>query len=304
MPQAIAQRPPKYVKLHAGLQNIGTSQVGSARIPRGVTLHETHLEFRTSTGTAVSLAQLRTEVLSVKMSIGSKVICQLSAAQLLAVESYMGETNNAGYLRIYHALPYLESRAERDALAIGTLDTDEIFVEVTFGTVGGAGTGTATCNIRGVVSSEQRPLGAHVVWRESTRSFSSTGEQEVSDLERSNMSKLGVSAYAFHLVALNTATMPKLRVRINGLDRLDRVKKEHLDALQTRAGRVLQNTGAAPANNGLYQAIDWALDNTIDAVFPLQGISEFGAYFTWATNAPSAYKIVHCQIDELGTENA
>jgi Viral coat protein P2 N-terminal domain len=302
---AIAQRPPKYLKLHAGLQNIGTSQIGSARIPRGVTLHETHLEFRTSTGTPVSLVQMRTEVLYVKMSIGSKVICQLSATQLLALEAYMGEANQAGYLRIFHDLPHLESRAERDALAIGTTDTDEIFIEVTFGTVGGAGVGTASCNIRGLVSSEQRPLGAHCIFRESTRSFASTGEQEVADLERANMSKRGVSAYVFHMIQLpGSSTLTDIRVRVNGLDRFDRIKKEHMDALQTRAGRVLQASGTAPTTNGIWQVIDWAIDNTIDACFPLQGISEFSAYLTWATAAPNAYKIVHCQIDELGTDNA
>lgn len=285
----------KFIKHHNAASPVTAGNIALADIPRGVTLHQTILECKSSGGVLLTVAQMKAEIDYITLQIGSReVYNQISATDLLEMEAYLGNSNKDGYITLYHALPHLDKYAriagnniDKEITSIGTTNAEKITVKIklngTAPTVGGG-----TINVKGLVSEDARKMGSFLVWQKHNREFSNTGKQELSDLPKGDANR----AYVF--LKFSKDTLSEVNLKVNNRDWLEDVSKELHQHQNVNAGRTL-------VTNKFH--IDFTLENAlrIRDLLPQGGVNELRADLTWST-PPNSYEILAVTLEDLNQQ--
>lgn len=268
----------KYLKHH---NSFGTVAVGNvfAEIPRGVKLFQTILEILDGSGNPVSLTNMKADIDEISFLDGNnQVVNQISPTELLDIEKYLGNTNSAGLITIYHALPNLDQKLARfqtdgESLAYGTIGANKLTVRVKLNSVANI----SEINLKGLVSDANEVRGSYITLGRHNREFNSIDEQELSDLP------MNVPGRTKLLEMFNKNTLDSINVKHGGRDIIENMSKTLIEHLQVNAGRTLI-TGKF--------CLDFMLDNIFRlSDFLTLNTTEMRYDINWTT-APGSYNIV------------
>jgi hypothetical protein len=288
----------KFYKHHGNASPVTAAAIAIATIARGVTLHTTTLEFRTSAGVLLTVNEMKSDVEYITIKDGAnEVVNQISGTDLLELEEYLTESNEAGYITIYHALPNFDKQQGvggidallgKELLAYGTADRGDltVYVKVASGSTALAG---GTISVDGYVTLDGRKRGAYIKLQNFNREFSSTGRQEISDLPKSSMDS------AYMLKKWSKSTLSAINLKVNGVDLLEDATKQILERTQKLAGRTL-------IANKFH--VDFMHDNIIrvDDFLAQRGLTEMRYDIEWTT-APGSHAILCMELVDISKQS-
>ena len=264
----------------------GTS---TASFNGGKTIYKTRPKFTKAGGVPATKAEIIAQVQSIELRQGSKVIVNsLPPAVLISILEHWSEpSSDNGIIDINHTLPYLESRSERDLMAMGTADGGKITAKIRWNNVSLTITNV---ELRAEVTNEFRPAGGLLVY-DVNSDQSSTASYQISDLPRGKITGKADQAYICHI--LDTDDVDEVNLRVNETDILDNSTREEILHVNASAGRA-DVTGST--------LIDFSLDNTIDARLAMVGINELVYDITFGS-APSAFNVYSIRMDNMQKVN-
>ena len=198
------------------LQAVAPGQTASLNIPRGVTYRAIFLKIQHGAVLAnMSQADMKTHIERIKLRIakvgkGSDTFWDVTGTQLKMLNDYYVLPGPNGTLGLYFVRPYFNSPGVEDAFALGTLDVQNVILEIKLSSTVVNPTIVATAVIK---DGANEPLGDFI--RLNTFSYAAAaaaGVREIADLP---LTGPGMFLKALHV---DTANITKLELRINHSD--------------------------------------------------------------------------------------
>lgn len=177
-------------------EGLGAAQTAITRLPTGPTYLELGLRYKylvASVPTDAGEAQFQADFKEVRVIVDEEPFIRISGSQLLALNKYYKRPFIAGQLPIIFARPSYRTPAGEDELAYGTLDVQNMSVEVDID----AAATPSSLSISAVLG-PPAPLGRHMTVRSTTYQAAAIGIHEISDLTRG---PYGLAA--MHIVSAN-----------------------------------------------------------------------------------------------------
>jgi hypothetical protein len=271
----------------ADMASVVASGIATADLPAAGTYYTIWLHCLDG-GAAVSLANIKADILNVKLTLNGTTFLEASSTALYAIyeEQYaeQGAVPRAGMLPITLAPDHLERTLDSDQLALGMGGITALQLELTLG----AATATAGHVDQIAVYVERlpttRPVGTHRKLLKFARSFASAGVQEITDLPFEAGSDAATAAY--HLLYNGAAAViTDLEFIVNN----QTIRKYAPLAAQSqneKAGRKWMVAGAA----GDLFSIPFDLSGDLTGYLGHEDVYDLRMRTTWSA-APNAYEI-------------
>jgi len=243
--------------------------------------------YLTGSGTALTSAQIITDIGDVRIRINGELIFEASGDQIQDLYKYHFDANTAhtvaGCLCIPFVRPHLPMAGLKRGLALGMLADDGQGQNVLTYEVNVLSPGTLTLDAGNVLFEHDKlapeKLGAHIRVLRHTRTFSATGVQEIVDLPKD---KPGTAALAYHFDKGNVTHMT---VKVSGRDWLETTPYEVMKTIMHKAGRVPQAS---------WTHVPFDLENDLGAALPLGSnrITSLLVKPTWSVSPAGSYEIL------------
>ena len=235
---------------------LSSNNVSTLQIPVGDKIHNMILRFSTAAGADAAIADIKSEILNIRLTIGGKDVINTSPAKLYDLYDSMGvnvfqSTGFAGALELNLGKLLFLNPAVRAVVGFGTANIANIQIAVTAGTLSNLGAVQAF-TYRQLVSEN---LGVYCRFIDYNRNFNATGDDTVDTLPRDED-----SAYLCVLTdAGASGAIAAGEVRANG------------QIVQERAPRSVNALGCA--QNGFKQVGSYYLymfnDRTFEGNLPM-----------------------------------
>lgn len=162
-------------------EGLGAGQTAITRIPTGPTYFELGIRYTQNTGAPADAgeAQFQADFDEVRVIVDEEPKWRLSGTDLLALNKFHKRPFVAGHLPLVFARPDYRTPAGEDELAYGTLDVQNMSVEVAMN----AAADPVSMSLYAVVGAPAA-LGRHMTVRGTTYQAAAAGIHEISDLAR------------------------------------------------------------------------------------------------------------------------
>lgn len=263
---------PDFVGVTAG-------QRATAKVNTRGNLHMLLLRLLDSSSAALTVAQMKAACGDLTLKIDGRIVRDVDVTHLLEIQKYYGDIalggNVDGIVAINFQRPLLRDFLERAVNSLGLGNVDSVTIEVAI-------TSTAVLSkieLHSVVDDlPLRNLGDHIQVHRFSRSFSSTGVQELTDLPISDdQAKAYLAAHIRH----TTGTLSKVRFRKDGVDVFDNLTADIAQVMQNYAQRTPQSN---------YRHLEFDLAGNLVSVLVMPAKSLF-CELTWASAAPNSYYV-------------
>lgn len=259
---------------------IAAGSIASARAFTRGNIISFYLRALTGAGVELTRAQILNDIGDIAVKVNGIVIMQVDADFLLDRQKYLGDAigggNVDGIIPIPMQLAYLPTAEQRRIPALGTADVNTISVECNIDAVAQL----ATLELYTEVDNEPAEVvGQHVRIQKFSRTFGTTGLQEISDLPFQDPNVLGV--LAMHL-RHSTGVATEITVKRNGLTIIDK--------LSPKLNQVLLDEGFRTQQSG-YDTIDFGRHRSLNSLLPMKDTTSFIVEINWGTAAPNTYPI-------------
>lgn len=268
----------KQIIRQGNAQGVATNSIATAQIPATGTHFGIFLNFLAAAGTAISVADMKSEISNIIVRINGEQFIEGTPTFLLDLQKYYGDAigagNVAGILPIYWAMPHLPTDRERNVFALGMEDVDQYVVEIHCGTL----VNVSSVRIFTETAPLKRRMGQHRRIVKFPQSFATTGEQELTDLPLYGPD----AAYLALHIEDNAGTFQDVTVKIGNNAVYDHVITALESVLAERDFRTVQ-TG--------YYHVDFARSRDLAGMLPMSAVKDFRQLITWITAAPTTYNI-------------
>lgn len=163
-------------------EGLGAGQTAITRLPTGPTYLELGIRYQydnVGVPTDAGEAQFQADFSRVRVILDEEDIISLTGSQLLALNKYYKRPFIAGQLGLVFARPWARTAAGENELAFGTLDIQNMSVEVDI-----AGAATPDNMSVSAVLTEEAPLGRFMTVRSTNYNTGAGGIQEIADFNR------------------------------------------------------------------------------------------------------------------------
>ena len=260
-------------------QNVVASQKATGIVLNRGNLQKIKLRLLTSGGVELTRAQMIAAISDIVIKVNGQTFWEVDATFLLDRELYYGvgvlTPNVDGIIMADLTLPLNPSYLERSLTAWGLGNVQSLTIDVTV-------VSTATLSKIELYSifddAPTRNLGDHVRINRLSRTFASTGVQELTDMPITDQDAKGWLA---EHIKFATGTLSKLRFRANGLDVEDQLSAKLNEHNLRDSGRIPQSG---------YFHLDFGRMNDVFGFLPMPANSIFQE-LTWATAAPNSYSV-------------
>ena len=195
----------------------------------------------TGTGTGLTRAQILADITSVIIRAEGKVIRELTVTQILDLYKHYNDDKGAftveGILPIEFAQNAMDLAQLNNNYAIGMVRngkpmtlTYEINYDATITTLD-------KIEVRAIVDDRVQEFRTHVRITPHTRSFSSTGEQDITDLPKGD----GNSALLGYHFVLGSGVISQITVKEGTMEVYDQLPRELLELMLNNSGRKVQS---------------------------------------------------------------
>lgn len=268
-----------FLKKEPDMQGIAAGQKATGRVWTRQNLYGITLKCLTAAGVELTRAQILADISDIIVRINGKVVIDADATFLLDLQKYYGDAINAGNIDgnipIMFARRHLATFEERSVYAIGADGVNDISIEVKV-------LGVAQLSKIEVWAefdaATPRQIGTHVQIVKHSRTFASTGIQQLTDLPFSDDKLIGYFAKHFKF---STATVDYATVKRNGVEMFYQVNPKFME--------TYLNMGLRKVQSGYFH-IDYCRNNSRFGFLPGQAQSML-VEMKWATGAPSNYTI-------------
>jgi hypothetical protein len=171
------------------IQGVAAGQVATIDLPTDRRYHEIALYY-TESGAAVTVANMKTAITSIRISLNSRVQREYSAAELFAINAVNGDQYAAApsFIPIYFSEPWRRSAGGEDLLAWALegqgIDSFQIEVTIAAGRVSPALSGRAIIDNARAPDGSMIPLAPIVTTRRRSVDVSATGVRTLIDMPR------------------------------------------------------------------------------------------------------------------------
>lgn len=254
-------------------------------LPLGSTYIAIYARVLDGSGVETSVANMKSSLGNVKLTVDGEDITNATATELLDIDFYDTLASRAGMLPVYRTFTDARDVASMDKLSLGTRDNKTGQIQIV---LGGTLTSVSSVELWAIQTQVQRPQGAHIRLLKYPRSFSGTGEVQVSDLPRIPGSLL----LDLHL---NTATnVSYAAMRINGFVTHNNVPVSVMQRNADISGKVPQ-TG--------YYHFELATFQTAANGLPMDGVNDFAVTPNF-TVSPTSFDVIMRSIYNFAAQNA
>lgn len=280
----------KNIKKLPDFTGIAANALATADVPEQGEYFDNILRCLDSGGAEVSVANMKADITNLRALINGETIIDASAEVLLKLQNYYYAANNAagdvnavGQLPLMYARNFYKSSLEGDVFGLGMGDIDSFNLEINCGAAAATANHISKIENRGVRSEISAPIGQHVRLQKFPQNFSTTGEQEITDLPR----EPNVGVLAYHIF-YDDATTELLDVTlIINSSELIKVTKQDIITLQEKSGRTPQFDAAG---NSIF-TLDFALSNDLTGYLDMRGVADLRIRTNWGTAAPANYTV-------------
>lgn len=278
-----------FFRRESDLSNIVKGVKSTGKISMKNNIHAIHF-FLTAAGTGATRAEVGTDVGNIIIRYQGKQIFEATATQVLDLFKHKhdskGALTTAGVVTIRFSRKDLPLAGQNGNYALGMIDMRNGVAEAAVLTYEINWLSPVALTIdAGQVFTEfdelpQREIGAHVRVMTYTRSFSSTGNQDITDLPTKGVA--GILAY--HIVNGNVS---KISVKRDNTDIYRDLPIGIHQLAQREAGRTAQSG---------YTHICFDLQNDVASVAPLAGVSNWLVQPYWSVSPAGSYSILAEQL--------
>jgi hypothetical protein len=275
----------------ASVKNVSANSVGVAEIPTGDTYYSLIFFCKDGSSVATSIANIKTSITNIVLKLDGEEHYNISPTDLYALQGYYGDNIAAGGIAGILEFDLAEIRQQREAkyveqMAYGTANVQSMTVDFTFGTL----TSLASIEVYAVRARTRKPLGAHKKVLTYSRSFASTGDQEIDTLPRTPN-----RLYRALHVDDGAGAINSIAVALNGDKVHDAIPNAVAQLVQERCGRNPQ-TGYYSLDFNLYGEIFGGLPMIVSAQQGNQmvnvPVSDFRTTINWGTSPGGTYRII------------
>lgn len=259
---------------------IAAGAIASARAFTRGNIVNFYLFAKTGAGAALTRAQILNDIGDIALKVNGIVLFQVDADLLLDRQKYLGDAVGAGnvdgVIPIPMELAHLPTAEQRFVPALGTADVNTIAIEATIDAVAQL----STLELFTEVNNEpNEPVGDHIRIQKFSRTFGTTGLQEISDLPFQDENVKGI--LAMHL-RHSTGTASEITVKRNGLVVIDKVVPN--------LNQVLLDNGLRTVQSG-YDHIDFGRHRSLNSLLPMKDTTSLIVEINWTVAAPNTYSI-------------
>jgi len=274
-----------YMAKPQDLTGITASAISTCNIESTRNIHAIHLDCRDG-GVALTETQMKADIDAIEVRYGGVLLVDLTATQLIDLQSYyldkIAAVTLAGQLVIPFTRMTLPVAGLNRTYALGMITADGKPANLTL-KVKYAGTVTNLDELHVHYEYDLFPpevLGLHCRMLKHTRTFSSTGTLDITDLP-----KLGRQAVLAYHIDDSTGTITDVTVKHNNFDVFEATPMNLLDWRGHRGGRVPQAD---------YFHIDFATQNDFANGLPLgENCNNLLVRPNWAATGPGgAFEII------------
>jgi len=171
------------------IQGVAAGQVATIDLPTDRRYHEIALYY-TESGSAVSVANMKTAITSIRILLNSRVQREYSAAELFAINGFNGAKYAAvpGFIPIYFSEPWRRTPGGEDLLAWAlegqVIDSFQIEITIATGRTSPALSGRAIIDNARAPDGGYIPLAPIVTTRRRSVDVSATGVRTLIDMPR------------------------------------------------------------------------------------------------------------------------
>jgi len=279
----------KKFKKNANIVGIGDGASATVAIPAKGTLYSIILKCSGS-GSLLTAAQIKSDIEKVQLDLDGDTKIDLTSTEILdLIQKYPGDSQDAGNVNGYVYIPltpyHLPNSIEREAFAYGLEDVDNVTLNIE---CAASLSNLDTVEVYLERTEERRPLGQHFTFKSYPQVFSTTGEQEISDLPHT---KGGKGVVAMHIGGYGSAVLEEVTVEYGDTKVFDQVT-QGVNELNLKRSKRTPQSG--------YTHIDFSVSNDAQGFLPMP-IHDWRQTLTWGTAAPSNYNIVVVTLEGLKT---
>ena len=160
-------------------EGIGAGQSAITRLPTGPTYFELGIRYTQGAAVDATEANFQADFDEVRVIVDEEPKVRVSGADLLAINKFHNRPFFAGHLPIIFARPDYRTAEGEDELSYGTLDVQNMSVEVDLD----AAAVTPAMSVYAVIGAPT-PLGRHMTMRSTIYQSAAIGIHEIADLAR------------------------------------------------------------------------------------------------------------------------
>lgn len=234
----------------------------------------------TGAGGDLTVAQIKNDIGKIIIRVNGQPLWEATATELLMLQQAMGaaivNNNVAGVLPILITPQDLPLWSDRKTFGWGMQGINAVTMEINLT----SGLATLTgLELWEYSSDEVQSMGTHMQFREFPRAFSSTGDDNISDLVN-NQDDLAYKGFFIQIPG--TSTITKVSVKLNNQLVYDQVAPV--------INQVFGQYGQHQLQTGWY-FVDFSMIRDLSGMLPMKGVTDFRTTITWATAAPTSYVI-------------
>jgi hypothetical protein len=281
----------KNVQKLPNFTGISPTALSTSVVPSSGIYFDLLLRVLASDGSAVSVANMKSDVKLLRALIDGQTIVEAPAELLLMLQNYYygkdsatGDLNSDGQLPLFFSRDYLRQADQAAAFALGTRGIDQFTLEIECGADVNTAAHTSKIEVRGnKISNEDAAVGAHVRLQRFPQNFASTGLDEITDLPK----EPNVATVAYHIFYDDSTTdLLDVKMIANASDQITLDEASNNTILE-KAGRTVQKNASG---NSIF-TIEFGQYNTAGSNFNQAGIQDLRLQLNWATAAPGNYTI-------------
>jgi hypothetical protein len=264
-------------------QNVSNGAVATSEVPLGGTIHRLRMRVLDSSGDEISVANLKTYITDIKLTLSGVTIWEATAKVLLALEQFYkqngGHTNQAGMIPIEFSNPVLATHLFRSTYALGTAGQTALQVSAKI-----ASANVSSIELYYDVTPDVQTPGLHKRLLRFDQSFASTGVHTITDLPRD----IDTGYMALHITGYAaTAVVTQVELILDGRTIFQELPEEVLEAGYSEVGRNKQTD---------FFHIDFQRTNDLAGFLSMRNadgklVQDLRLRLTWGTAAPTAYQI-------------
>lgn len=172
------------VSRNANVRGLGSSNLATVELPVGETYSAIYLLFKAAGGTAVAVADIKSEITRIRLRADSHLLIDATPTLLFDLQKFYGDAygadNVAGVLPLIFDRKHLQDILSRDVFLLGTANITSLTVEVQCGTL----VNVATVEVYRETKPVKRNLVDHVRILPYNENFSTTGSQTVNTIPK------------------------------------------------------------------------------------------------------------------------
>lgn len=274
----------KRVLIFSNVSNIVKGSRSTGKIETRKTIHGICF-VASGSGTPLTRAQFLTDIGSVVIRAEGIVLREMTAQQILDLYKHynddMGAFTVEGVLPILFADNVFDLAQVNNEYALGMLIGGKpvtLTYEINY--LSPASLTVDAIQVRAIVDDREREIGLHKRIIPHTRSFSSTGNQDITDLPKGDGTS---SLLAYHIV-LGSGVVSQITVKDGSSELYNQLPRPMLELMLNNSGRKVQSG---------YFHIPFNLDNDIRSKYPLgPSNAHWLVQPYWSTTPGGSYTIL------------